>query len=159
MGTEYVNKSGTLGFLGSMEAGDQANREKIEKALKGTFRPEFLNRIDEIIVFSSLSKENMQEIVALQMEEIQSRLAEHGLSVELSEEATIWLANQGYDPAFGARPLKRALQKHVESPLSVSLLSSEFKPDDTVLVEIEDDKVVFRQKQGVKIANMDKAEV
>ncbi|MCB2210124.1 AAA family ATPase [bacterium] len=159
LGTEYVNKSGTLGFLGSMEGGDQANREKIEKALKGTFRPEFLNRIDEIIVFSSLSKENMREIVALQMEDIQSRLAEHGLSVELSEEATTWLANQGYDPAFGARPLKRALQKHIESPLSVSLLSNDFKPGDTVLVEVEDDEVVFKLKQGVKIAKMDEAEV
>ncbi|MDY6872945.1 MAG: AAA family ATPase [Chloroflexota bacterium] len=159
LGTEYVNKSGTLGFLGSMEGGDQANRDKIEKALKGTFRPEFLNRIDEIIVFSSLSKENMREIVALQLADIQSRLAEHGLSVELSEEAVTWLANQGYDPAFGARPLKRALQKHIESPLSVSLLSNDFKPGDTVLVEIEDDKVVFKKKQGIKIAKMDQAEV
>jgi ATP-dependent Clp protease ATP-binding subunit ClpC len=159
LGTEYVNKSGTLGFLGSMDEGDQVNREKIEKALKDTFRPEFLNRIDEIIVFSSLSKENMREIVALQMEDIRSRLAEHGLGVELSEEATTWLANQGYDPAFGARPLKRALQKHIESPLSVSLLSSDFKPGDTVLVEIEDDQVVFKKKQGVKIAKMDEAEV
>ncbi len=160
LGTEYVNKSGTLGFLGSMEeGGDQANREKIEKALKDTFRPEFLNRIDEIIVFSSLSKEDMRKIVALQMEDIQSRLAEHGLMVELSEEATTWLANQGYDPAFGARPLKRALQKHVESPLSISLLSNDFKPGDTVLVEVEDNQIVFKKKEGVKIARMDQAEV
>jgi ATP-dependent Clp protease ATP-binding subunit ClpC len=159
LGTEYINKSGTLGFLGSIGEGDQGNREKIEKALKDTFRPEFLNRIDEIIVFSSLSKEDMHQIVALQMEDIQSRLSDHGLKVELTEEATNWLADQGFDPAFGARPLKRALQKHVESPLSISLLSGDFKPGDTVLVDIENDDVVFTKKQSVKVNKMDEAEV
>jgi ATP-dependent Clp protease ATP-binding subunit ClpC len=159
LGTEYVNQSGTLGFLGSMEEGDHGNREKIEKALKGTFRPEFLNRIDEVIVFSSLSKEDMERIVALQMEDIQSRLSDHGLRVELTEEATHWLADQGFDPAFGARPLKRALQKHVESPLSISLLSGDFKPGDTVLVDIKDDDVVFTKKEAVKVNRMDEAEV
>ncbi len=159
IGTEYVNKSGTLGFLGSMGDADQVNREKIEKALKGAFRPEFLNRIDEIIVFSSLSKEEMQKIVALQMEDIRSRLADHGLQVELTEAATLWLANEGYDPAFGARPLKRALQKHVESPLSISLLSSEFSQGDTVLVDVEDDEIVFKHKEPVNISKLDQAEV
>jgi len=146
LGTEYVNKGGTLGFLGSSGEGDQANRDKIEKALKSAFRPEFLNRIDEIILFSPLSKDDMRKIVALQMEDIRSRTSEYGLNVELTEEATLWLANEGYDSAFGARPLKRALQKHVESPLSISLLSGEFIKGDTVLVDIEDNKTVFRKK-------------
>jgi ATP-dependent Clp protease ATP-binding subunit ClpC len=159
LGTEYVTKSGTLGFLSSTDEGDQSNREKIEKALKGAFRPEFLNRIDEIILFSPLSKENMREIVGLQMEDIQSRLEDHGLRVELTEAATVWLADEGYDSAFGARPLKRALQKHVESPLSVSLLSGEFEPGDTVLVDIEDDQVVFRKKESIDLPKMDQAEV
>jgi ATP-dependent Clp protease ATP-binding subunit ClpC len=159
LGTEYVNKGGTLGFLGSIENGDQGNREKIEKALKGTFRPEFLNRIDEIIVFSSLSREDMQQIVDLQMQDIQTRLSEHGLQVELTHEAKEWLAGQGYDPAFGARPLKRALQKHVESPLSISLLSGQFKLGDTVLVAIEDDDVVFKKKEGIEVPKLDNAEV
>ncbi len=159
LGTEYVNKSGTLGFLGSMESGDQGNREKIEKALKDTFRPEFLNRIDEIIVFSSLSKEHMQRIVELQMNDIQERLSEHGLGVELTDVAKEWLANQGYDPAFGARPLKRALQKHIESPLSVSLLSGDFKPGDTVLVDVADDQIVFKKKEAIKVSKLDEAEV
>lgn len=159
LGTEYINKSGTLGFLGSMEGGDHSNREKIEKALKSTFRPEFLNRIDEIIVFSSLSKKDMEKIVKLQMEDIRSRLSEHGLRVELTETATAWLANEGFDPAFGARPLKRALQKHVESPLSISLLSGDFVRGDTVIVDIEDEKVVFKKKETAKSRKMDKAEV
>jgi ATP-dependent Clp protease ATP-binding subunit ClpC len=147
LGTEYINKSGTFGFLQS--SGDQEEREahdKIEKALKNTFRPEFLNRIDEIITFSSLSKEQMQQIVDLQMEEIQERLCEHDLAVELTPAAREWLANEGYDPAFGARPLRRALQKHVESPLSVSLLSGEFKSGDKVIVDVDEETetLVFR---------------
>jgi ATP-dependent Clp protease ATP-binding subunit ClpC len=159
LGTEYVTKGGTLGFLGSSGEGDQANQEKIEKALKNAFRPEFLNRIDEIILFSSLSKEDMRKIVALQMEDIRSRLGEHDLKVELTEAATDWLASEGYDPAFGARPLKRALQKHVESPLSISLLSGEFVAGDTVLVDIEDEKVVFNKKESVDVSRFDEAEV
>jgi len=159
LGTEYVNQSGTLGFLGSQNEGDKGNREKIEKALKNAFRPEFMNRIDEIILFSSLSKEDMLEIVDLQMEDIRKRLEEHGLEVELTEQARKWMADKGYDPAFGARPLKRALQKYVESPLSISLLSGEFSQGDTVLVDIKDDEVIFRNKEAVEISELDKAEL
>ncbi len=159
LGTEYVTKGGTLGFLGSSGEGDQANQEKIEKALKNAFRPEFLNRIDEIILFSPLSKENMKKIVTLQMEDIRSRLAEHDLEVELTEVAVDWLANEGYDSAFGARPLKRALQKHVESPLSISMLSGEFTAGDTVVVDIEDNEVVFTKKEAVEVSKTDKAVV
>jgi ATP-dependent Clp protease ATP-binding subunit ClpC len=159
LGTEYVTKSGTLGFLGSVEDGEHGNREKIEKALKNAFRPEFLNRIDEIILFSPLTKEDMQKIVSLQMEDIQSRLSDHGLKVELTPEAVEWIANEGYDSAFGARPLKRALQKHVESPLSVSLLSGEFSKGDTVLVDIEDNAVVFKKKEAIDVSEMNEAEV
>jgi len=159
LGTEYVNKSGTLGFLGGQEEGDKANQDKISKALKEAFRPEFLNRIDEIILFSPLSKDDMLEIVDLQMKDIQSRLSEHNLNVELTEKANRWMADKGYDPAFGARPLKRALQKYVESPLSISLLSGEFAEGDTVLVDIEDDEVVFKKKDAVDVNALDQAEV
>ncbi|MBN2148215.1 MAG: AAA family ATPase [Anaerolineales bacterium] len=147
LGTEYVNKSGSLGFLqqtGTFE--EREAHEKISKALKSTFRPEFLNRIDEIITFSPLSLENMVEIVDLQMKEIQERLNEHGLQVELTAAARQWLAETGYDPMFGARPLRRALQKHVESPLSVSLLSGEFSAGSKVLADVHEDgtQLVFR---------------
>jgi ATP-dependent Clp protease ATP-binding subunit ClpC len=147
LGTEYILKSGTLGFLqSSVDNEEREAHDKIEKALKDTFRPEFLNRIDEIITFSSLSIEQMQQIVDLQMKEIQERLSEHGIVVELTPGAREWLANEGYDPAFGARPLRRALQKHVESPLSVSLLSGDFKAGDTVLVDVDEGstELVFR---------------
>jgi ATP-dependent Clp protease ATP-binding subunit ClpC len=153
LGTEFVRKSGSLGFLqhtGSEE--DRAETEKIEKALKGTFRPEFLNRIDEIITFSPLSLEQMYEIVELQMTEVQERLSEHGLTVELTPGARKWLADVGYDSTFGARPLRRALQKHIESPLSVSLLSGEFTEGDTIVVDVDEknEQLIFRPvSQGI----------
>ncbi len=147
LGTEYVRRSGTLGFV-PRSAGpeERQDQEKIEKALKGTFRPEFLNRIDEIITFSPLSREQMAEIVDLQMKEVAERLGESGLKVELSVGARKWLAEKGYDSAFGARPLRRALQKYVESPLSVSLLSGEFQPGQTINVDVDEqgDKLIFR---------------
>ena len=141
LGTEFVRAGGTLGFLQQANnAEDRAAHEKIEKALKSTFRPEFLNRIDEIIMFAPLSIEQMRSIVDLQMDEVRQRLEEHGLHVELTEAAREWLAQSGYDPAFGARPLRRALQKFIESPLSISLLSGEFKQGDTVRVDYDAEK-------------------
>ena len=158
LGTEFVRKSGSLGFLGrSDDSEERAAQEKIEKALKTTFRPEFLNRVDEIITFSELSREQMREIVDLQMLEIQERLSEHGLSVELTESARNWLSEVGYDPNFGARPLRRALQKHVESPLSVSLLSGEFSSGETILVDVnkDQDQLTFRPvSEGIPAENV-----
>jgi ATP-dependent Clp protease ATP-binding subunit ClpC len=170
LGTEYVRKGGTLGFLQQRSDDDEEkeSHEKIEKALKGTFRPEFLNRIDDIIIFSPLSLEHMLEIVNLQMEEVRERLEEHGLQVSLSEEAREWLAKEGYDPAFGARPLRRALQKNVESPLSVKLLSGDFTEGDTVQVDISDESdLVFskakissrRDKPGKELPETNEKEV
>jgi ATP-dependent Clp protease ATP-binding subunit ClpC len=147
LGTEYVRKSGTLGFLqNSTDSEERQAHEKIEKALKSTFRPEFINRIDEIITFSPLSVEQMAEIVSLQMNEVQERLSEHGLQVELTLDARDWLARVGYDAAFGARPLRRALQKYVESPLSISLLSGQFTPGAVILVDVDEKKenIIFR---------------
>jgi ATP-dependent Clp protease ATP-binding subunit ClpC len=148
LGTEFVTKGGTLGFLGTdSEGADHEGDEKIEKALRDTFRPEFLNRIDEIIIFSPLSPEQMLDIVDLQMNEIRGRLAENGLLVELTDTARSWLAKEGYDPMFGARPLRRALQKHIESPLSIKLLRGEFAEGDTVVVDLNEveDEVIFRR--------------
>ena len=117
LGTEFVRRSGSLGFL--QRTGDneeRAEHEKIEKALKSTFRPEFLNRIDEIITFSALSRDQMLEIVDLQMKEVQERLGEHGLNMELTPAARSWLADIGYDPSFGARPLPARLAEICREP-------------------------------------------
>jgi ATP-dependent Clp protease ATP-binding subunit ClpC len=153
LGTEYVTKGGTLGFL-QPQANDEERQshDKIEKALKGTFRPEFLNRVDEIIMFSPLSLEDMEHIVDLQMQEVRDRLNEFRIAVELTETARKWLAKEGYDPAFGARPLRRAIQKHVESPLSVDLLAGKYKDGATVLVDVDEKKnqIVFHTAQALK---------
>ena len=138
LGTEYISRSGSLGFLdGGTEGDTREDQEKIEKALKDNFRPEFLNRIGEIITFSPLSREQMVEIVDMQMEDVKKRLQANGLEVELTEEARQWLADKGYNPDFGARPLTRALQKHLESPLSKKLLQGDFKKGDVVLVDVD----------------------
>ncbi len=146
LGTQYVTHAGSLGFRSRGEDADKTeSNDKIEQALKDTFRPEFLNRIDEIIIFSTLSMEQMEQIVDLQMDKVSERLAEHGLIVELSPAARSWLAEEGYDPAFGARPLQRALQKYIESPLSIKILQGEFTEGDTVIVDfLPDEGVIFR---------------
>ncbi|GAB4565203.1 MAG: AAA family ATPase [Anaerolineales bacterium] len=153
LGTEYVRKGGTLGFL--PQKADNAEREshdKIDKALKAAFRPEFLNRIDEIIMFSPLSIEEMEQIVILQMKEVQDRLNDHNITVQLTDAARSWLAKEGYDPAFGARPLRRAIQKYVESPLSVELLGGKFKDGAEVTVDVDEkeNKIVFSTSAAVK---------
>ncbi|MHB0967672.1 MAG: ATP-dependent Clp protease ATP-binding subunit [Bellilinea sp.] len=153
LGTEFVRQGGTLGFLQDASSDeDRIQHEKIQKALKTTFRPEFLNRIDEIIMFSPLSIEQMYKIVDLQMKEVRERLAEHGLDVAITESAVKWLAEVGFDPSFGARPLRRALQKHIESPLSVSVLAGQFQKGDTVIVDldVENKQLVFRKSEEAK---------
>ncbi|MBP7045252.1 MAG: AAA family ATPase, partial [Chloroflexi bacterium] len=131
VGTSFVHKSGALGFAGVRDAQEKADHKRIEEALKETFRPEFINRIDEIIIFEPLSEVDMLEIVKLQIKEVQQRLADQGnLTIVLTEAAQKWLAEQGYDKDFGARPMRRAIQRYVESALSVSLLRGEFRTGD-----------------------------
>jgi len=152
LGTEYVKKGGTLGFLQQKATNEEReSHEKIEKALKSAFRPEFLNRVDETIMFSPLSLEQMEEIVVLQMKEVQDRLNEHNITVQLSDAARVWLAKEGYDSAFGARPLRRAIQKYVESPLSVELLGGNYKDGVTVLMDVDsqNNKLTFQTEKQV----------
>jgi len=150
LGTEYVSRSGSLGFLDSTASDkDIEAREKIDKALKDAFRPEFLNRIDEIITFSPLTEKDMIKIVDLQLKEVETRLEENGLKATLSKNARLWLARNGYSADFGARPLTRALQKYVESPLSKKLLEGEFVAGDVIAVDIDPEDegaLIFKKK-------------
>lgn len=148
LGTEFAKKGGALGFVDSDNYDAVADHRKIEEAMKRTFRPEFLNRIDEIIIFNPLSLEAVRRIVDLQMQDIAERLGEQGLVVEMTDSARDWLAKQGYDREFGARPLRRALQRFVESPLSVSLLKKEFGRGDVVAVEADDNGIFFSRREG-----------
>jgi len=148
VGTDFARKAGAIGFsrAESDSYASEESRRQIEKALKQTFRPEFINRIDEIIIFNDLTVEDVERIVDLQMQEIAVRLMEQGLDVDLMPAARAWLAREGFDPQFGARPLRRALQRYVESPLSISLLRGDFKKGDSVVVEIGDDGLKFSRK-------------
>jgi ATP-dependent Clp protease ATP-binding subunit ClpC len=155
VGTSFVKNAGALGFAGTSSSEEKEGHKRIADALKKTFRPEFINRIDEIIIFEQLSEKDVMEIVNLQMKEVQVRLEEHGgLTVELTEAAQRWLAAQGYDKDFGARPLRRAIQRHVESPLSVQMLKGTFNAGDRVRIDVENDELKFiRLEAAPRIEN------
>jgi ATP-dependent Clp protease ATP-binding subunit ClpC len=140
IGTAFVKSGGTLGFLRSDPLTNQERqlRENIQEDLKRTFRPEFLNRIDEVIIFHGLTPEHVRQIVDLQMQEIAGRLGEHGLKIELTDAARAWLAEEGYDPQFGARPVRRTLERHIETPLAKRLLAGEFSEGETVIVDVQE---------------------
>ncbi|MHB0876015.1 MAG: ATP-dependent Clp protease ATP-binding subunit [Anaerolineae bacterium] len=145
VGTGYIRKALNLGFRTHEEPEEkpQEENEAIEASLKLTFRPEFINRVDEIIIFHGLSREHVRQIVDLQMNDIQTRLAERCVTVTLSEEAKDWIADKGFDPQFGARPLRRTLQRCVENRLSVKLLRGEICTGNHVIVSLKDDELSF----------------
>jgi ATP-dependent Clp protease ATP-binding subunit ClpB len=120
-------------------------------ALRDVFRPEFLNRIDEIVEFEPLSREQIAEIVELQLRRLRDRLAERRIDLELTDAAKETLAEAGWDPAYGARPLKRAIQRLVENPLALRLLEGDFADGDTIRVDSEDGEIRF-EKAGATAA-------
>jgi ATP-dependent Clp protease ATP-binding subunit ClpB len=122
------------------------------EAMRDVFRPEFLNRIDEIVEFHPLSKEQIGEIVELQLRRVEARLAERGLRLELTDAAKEMLAEAGWDPTYGARPLKRAIQRLLENPLALRLLENEFAEGDTVLVDARDGELVFEKAREAEPA-------
>ena len=115
---------------------EQRLRDSVNDALKRTFRPEFLNRIDDTIIFHPLNQEQIVQVVDLMVTDVQGRLCERGITFELTMAAKRWLAAEGFDPVFGARPLRRAIQRHLENPLSRGILGEEFTPGDHVLVDL-----------------------
>ena len=123
--------------------GQQVAREDVNRVLQAQFRPEFLNRIDEIVVFHHLTREHLAEIVSIQLRRISALLNERGFRLEVSEAAREYLAEVGYDPDFGARPLKRAIQRELQDPLAMEILSGTFQPDDVIHVDRGPDGLVF----------------
>ena len=130
-------------------AGDDSKyeqmRDRVMEAMGSSFRPEFLNRIDEIIIFHSLRREQLREIVKLQIQFLEQRLSDKKMSLKLSEAALDWLAEMGYDPVYGARPLKRAIQKEMETPIAKQILRGELKDGDTIFVDTENERLVFKR--------------
>ena len=144
LGTEYAKRGGALGFVRPDDAQAVADHQKIERAMRETFRPEFLNRIDEIIIFAPLTLPDVEKIVDIQMRQIFERLTETtGVSIHVTESARNWLAQKGYDPQFGARPLRRSLQRFVENPLSVKLLKGDFQLGDQIVIDEVNGELVF----------------
>jgi ATP-dependent Clp protease ATP-binding subunit ClpC len=142
LGTEEFQRQ-SIGFARQAKSEQERQKSAIESALKQTFRPEFLNRLDEIVILQALTEEQIKQIVDLMMKDVQKRLADRKITVELTDEAKDQLAKEGFAPAFGARPLRRTIQRQVENPLSTKILQGEFKEGDRILVGVGPDGFTF----------------
>jgi ATP-dependent Clp protease ATP-binding subunit ClpB len=143
VGTEYLD--------GRATETEAQRREMVMNALRQHFRPEFLNRVDEIVIFHGLSREHLKEIVEIQVQRLRELLASRQLDVTLTEEAKALLAEEGYDPAFGARPLKRVIQRQVQDPLALRLLQGDFQEGGRIQVDAQDGQLTFtRLEEGVR---------
>jgi ATP-dependent Clp protease ATP-binding subunit ClpC len=138
LGSRDISKNANLGFHGSdARTSYEIMQGKVKNEIERVFNPEFLNRIDETIVFHSLSKDQISEIIYILMKDVEERLRDEELRISLSELAVEFLVDRGYDERFGARPLKRAIQRYLENPLSESILAGEFSPGDEILVDVD----------------------
>ncbi len=140
VGTEFLD--------GRAAETDEQRRELVMQALRRHFRPEFLNRIDEIIIFHGLTKEHLKQIVDIQIERLKKLMADRRLEIELTDAAKELLAEEGYDPAYGARPLKRVIQRRVQDPLALKLLQGEFQEGDIVRIDARDGQLIFERVAG-----------
>lgn len=156
VGAELLTREMSLGFAvhrdeaKTAEEEYQKMKEKVLDQLEKTFRPEFLNRIDGTVVFRALTKEQIKQIVELMLSEVQERLRHQEIQLEATEKAKELLAKEGYDPHFGARPLRRVIQQRVEDPLSEGVLAGEFQPGDTVVVDVVDEQIRLRALELVE---------
>jgi len=155
-GVELIRRETAIGFATSKDEAKARKRSyedmkgKVMGEVKKAFRPEFLNRLDGIIVFHELTEEQLKSVVDLMVRDLQKRLAERKLGVEVTEKAKAWLAKEGYDPIYGARPLRRAIERHVENPLSTKLLRGEFSEGDTIIVDLSEEGLTFTARAGAK---------
>jgi ATP-dependent Clp protease ATP-binding subunit ClpC len=149
LGSKEFQRGG-IGFLRQEEGDEQKMRADVESALKKNLLPELLNRIDDVIIFHPLTQEHLKSIVDLLAREVERRLSERKIKLEVSEEAKAWLVRKGYDPVFGARPLRRAIQKYVENPISTKILQGGFKEGDTVAVSLQEDELSFAALKTAK---------
>ena len=157
LGTADLRRA-NVGFAKADEAlSYEKMKSKVTEELKRHFRPEFLNRIDDVIVFAELTRDNIHDIVDLLIKRVQTQLQSQGLGLELTDAAKDLLAVKGYDPTLGARPLRRAIQRHVEDALSEKILWKEFHAGETIIVDAEGDDIVFRAIEGLEPPPMELA--
>ncbi|MEW5784444.1 MAG: ATP-dependent Clp protease ATP-binding subunit [Bacillota bacterium] len=147
VGATFLRKS-ALGFgAAGEEAGYEKMKERVLDELKRTFRPEFINRVDDIIVFHALNETHIREIVSIMLDELNRRIQEFNLQVEVSDAAKTQLVKEGFDPTFGARPLRRVIQKRLEDGISEEMLQGKIQPGDIVAVEVDDGSFLFNAKK------------
>jgi ATP-dependent Clp protease ATP-binding subunit ClpB len=127
-------------------------RDRVMAELRGHFRPEFLNRVDEIVLFKPLTLEEIEQIVDLQIEDVRRRLADRRLKIELTEPARELIAREGYDPVYGARPLRRFIQRDVETRIGRALLAGDIEPGATIIVDARDDELQVRWESALEVA-------
>lgn len=151
VGSDIIARESSLGFLGGDEKKTQreALREKVMTALKENFRPEFLNRVDEIIIFNYLSKEEIKKIVDLELQKVAERLEKKKIQINVTQKAKEFLAEKGFDPNLGARPLKRVIQREVLDPLSLKIVSGEIKEGERVIVDFANGKIIFQTSKDL----------
>jgi ATP-dependent Clp protease ATP-binding subunit ClpC len=152
VGADMIKRQSNLGFTLKQDEATEEKvaydemRKKLLDSLKRVFRPEFINRLDSVIVFRSLSKEDIQRIVTLELDKVAARLTDHEVVLRATPAALSQLATEGYDPDMGARPLRRVIQQKVEDPLSDKMLSGEFENGDTVLVDMDEEKNIILRR-------------
>jgi len=149
LGTEEFRRQ-SVGFHQRDKDEEQQLRSNIETALRSTFRPELLNRVDDIIIFHTLTEQHLAKIIDLLLKEVEHRLAEHNIALKVNNEAKSWLISKGYNPEYGARPLRRAIQRYVENPLSTKILRGDFKEGDTIAISVEAEELSFAKAEPVK---------
>ena len=150
IGSEHIAKMSSLGFLGEKDGGEKRDlKERIMEALKEEFRPEFLNRIDEIIIFNYLQKPEIRKIVDLELKKVSNRLQNKNIEITVTEKVKEFLAEQGFDPNLGARPLKRVIQKLVLDPLAVKIVAAKILEKEKVVVDLEENKIIFRTQRDL----------
>jgi len=155
IGSELIRKESTIGFISRTDEAKAAQmsydkmKDRVLEEMKKTFRPEFLNRIDGTVVFHALTKDHIRQIVELMLSQIGTQLKEKDIKLEITAEAKDFLGEKGYDPAFGARPLRRVIEHMVEDPLSEALLEGRFNTGDTVLIDCQNEEIVLSQAELV----------
>jgi len=157
IGAELIKNQAGFGFgKKSQEANFEKMKDTLHKEVERHFRPEFLNRVDNTIVFQPLTKKDLQAIVDLELAKVFKRLTEHGLTLELSDQAKEFLIDKGYNPEFGARPLRRAIEHYIEDPLSESLLREQFKDKNLIKIDVQDEEHL--KFEGFKVKEPEKSE-
>jgi ATP-dependent Clp protease ATP-binding subunit ClpC len=151
VGADTIKRQSTIGFgANSNETNYELMRDKIMEEAKRAFRPEFLNRLDDIIVFHSLTKADLIEILSLEIEKVMGRLQSRNIKLIVDQKAKDFLVEKGNDPVYGARPMRRAVERFLEDPLAEEILRNRFHGDEPILVTLEGDKLVFTQKATIE---------